>query len=189
MLSKLPSALQAFTTRISCRETPESSSISSIRKDSETAMLGSSSVKTFHQRRWRCTYDSMLSEGCRDKGPPICCPARKSSFPSSKAEGKTWFRMVSMSCARPPGRDRVSNPKSLAKRTASPLRPSTVLLTKMLLSEGVFCLPCDESDFGEAAVFGDAADFGDGTCWPEKGNSSSFGSQLLWCSYRVSKWL
>ena len=83
-----------------------------------------------------------------------------------------------MSCARPPGRDRVSNPKSLANRTASPLRPSTILLTKMLLSEGVFCLPCDESDFGEAAVFGDAADFGDGTCWPEKGNSSSVGSQL-----------
>ena len=83
-----------------------------------------------------------------------------------------------MSFARLPGRDRVSNPKSLAKRTASPLRPSTILLTKMLLSEGVFCLPCDESDFGEAAVFGDAADFGDGTCWPEKGNSSSVGSQL-----------
>ena len=178
MLSKLPSALQAFTTKISCQEIAESSSISSIRKDSETAMPGSSSVKTFHQRRRRCTYDSMLSEGCRDKGPPIRWPARKNSFPSSKALGKRWL-----------GRDRVSNPKSLANRTASPLRPSTILLTKMLLSESVFCLPCDESDFGEAAVFGYAADFGDGTCWPEKGNSSSFGSQLLWCSHRVSKWL
>ena len=72
--------------------------------------------------------------------------------------------MDSMSRSNPPGCERTSKPTSLANRKASPLRPSTILFTKMLLSVEVFGLPCEEADFGVAVAFGEAADLGDGTC-------------------------
>lgn len=69
-----------------------------------------------------------------------------------------------MSCSSPPSCERVSNPTSLANKKASLLSPCTILFARTLLSVEVFCLPCEEADFGVAAAFGEAADLGDGAC-------------------------
>ena len=63
----------------------------------------------------------MGSPGWRDKGPPCFCPARKSSFASSRALGNTWDLISPTSFTKPPGSDNTSSPRSLAIEKASPL--------------------------------------------------------------------
>ena len=76
----------------------------------------------------------MGSWGCLDRTPPAFWPALNSSLASSWALGKTWALIRSTNCSRPPSLVRVSKPRSLAMRKASPRRPSTILLTRTLRS-------------------------------------------------------
>ena len=102
----------------------------------------------------------MGSPGWRDKGPPCFCPARKSSFASSRALGNTWDLISPTSFTKPPGSDNTSSPRSLAIEKASPLSPSITLLTNGPRSTSVFCLP-DFEDFRLAPDFGvETADVG-----------------------------